>query len=98
MNEQGDATKSGSRRKFLWSAGVAASGVAAIGANGAPSGQAPGLESATPAAARLRGRSRFGTVARPGTNADISDESAASTARAAVRRTPFVRRHQPKCT
>ena len=33
MNEQGDATMSGSRRKFLRTAGVAASGAALIGAN-----------------------------------------------------------------
>jgi len=48
VKEQGDATKSGSRRKFLRNAGMAAGGVALIGATGRASGQAPGSESARP--------------------------------------------------
>ena len=46
MNEQGDATMSGSRRKFLRTAGVAASGAALIGANQRSAGQVPGSETA----------------------------------------------------
>ena len=103
MNEQGDATMSGSRRKFLRTAGVAASGAALIGANQRSAGQVPGSETA-------RAARRDGAIVRASAQSPDPEQASAGGAAgarqrqtrnprplASVRSTPFVRQHLPKC-